>query len=213
MQDYRVPNILQNPLFLNSAVSTAVKGLIEFAGIPNVKVLDGQNSPYLINSGAKQDEPVAVSKMLGTPIYSNIIFNKGKILDNNGIEIDFWEDFYIEDCLIIVSQTKKIIVTEIQGRDGTVKEYIGLDDFQITINGRLNGAYGVNPKEDTKTLHKILSSGAPLAVTNWFLQNLDINDIVVQSFEIPQIEGKYSTQFFTITAMSDRVVEAKITNQ
>lgn len=213
MQDYRVPNVLQNPLFLNSAVSTAVKGLIEFAGIPNVKVLDGQNSPYLINSGAKQDEPVAVSKMLGTPIYSNIIFNKGKILDNNGIEIDFWEDFYIEDCLIIVSQTKKIIVTEIQGRDGTVKEYIGLDDFQITINGRLNGAYGVNPKEDTKTLHKILSSGAPLAVTNWFLQNLDINDIVVQSFEIPQIEGKYSTQFFTITAMSDRVVEAKITNQ
>lgn len=213
MQDYRVPNILQNPLFLNSAVSTAVKGLVEFAGIPNVKVLDGQNSPYLINSGAKQDEPVAVSKMLGTPIYSNIIFNKGKILDNNGIEIDFWEDFYIEDCLIIVSQTKKIIVTEIQGRDGTVKEYIGLDDFQITINGRLNGAYGVNPKEDTKTLHKILSSGAPLAVTNWFLQNLDINDIVVQSFEIPQIEGKYSTQFFTITAMSDRVVEAKITNQ
>lgn len=213
MQDYRVPNILQNPLFLNSAVSTAVKGLIEFAGIPNVKVLDGQNSPYLINSGAKQDEPVAVSKMLGTPIYSNIIFNKGKILDNNGIEIDFWKDFYIEDCLIIVSQTKKIIVTEIQGRDGTVKEYIGLDDFQITINGRLNGDYGVNPKEDTKTLHKILSSGAPLAVTNWFLQNLDINDIVVQSFEIPQIEGKYSTQFFTITAMSDRVVEAKITNQ
>lgn len=213
MQDYRVPNILQNPLFLNSAVSTAVKGLIEFAGIPNVKVLDGQNSPYLINAGAKQDEPLAVSKMLGTPIYSNIIFNKGKILDNNGIEIDFWEDFYIEDCLIIVSQTKKIIVTEIQGRDGTVKEYIGLDDFQITINGRLNGDYGVNPKEDTKTLHKILSSGAPLAVTNWFLQNLDVNDIVVQSFEIPQIEGKYSTQFFTITAMSDRVVEAKITNQ
>ena len=213
MQDYRVPNILQNPLFLNSAVSTAVKGLVEFAGIPNVKILDGQNSPYLINSGAKQDEPVAVSKMLGTPIFSNIIFNKGKILDNNGIEIDFWDDFYIEDCLIIVSQTKKIIVTEIQGRDGTVKEYIGLDDFQITINGRLNGDYGVNPKEDTKILHKILSSGAPLAVTNWFLQNLDINDIVVQTFEIPQIEGKYSTQFFTITAMSDRVVEAKITNQ
>ena len=213
MEDYKVPNIFQNPLLLNSAVSTAVKGLVEFAGIPNVKVLDAQNSPYVINAGVAQDVPIGVSKSLGTPILSNIIFDKGKILDTNGIEVDFWNDFTIDDCLITVSQSKKIIVTEIQGRNGTVKEYIGLDDFQVNIVGRLNEAYGVNPKEDTKILHKILSSGAPLAITNWFLQNLDINFIVVKDFDIPQLEGMYSTQYFTITAISDRVVEAKITNQ
>jgi hypothetical protein len=213
MENYKVPNILQNPLLLNTVVSTGIKGLIEFATLNNVKVINGQDSPFIINAGEKQDEPIGVSKQLGTPIYSSLIFNKGKVLDQNGVEIDFWQDFEIQDCLITVTQSKKIVVTEIQGRDGTVKEYIGMGDFMINIVGRLNGKYNVNPKEDTKILNKILSSGAPLAVSNWYLQNLDINDIVVQDFEFPQIEGRYSTQYFTINAMSDRVVEAKITNQ
>ena len=109
-----------------------------------------------------------------------------------------------------VSQSKKIVTTEIQGRDGTVKEYIGLDDFQIQITGRLNGTYNVNPKERTRQLKTILSAGQPLEITSWYLQNLDITDIVVKDFNFGQTEGEYSTQYFTINALSDRRFEAKI---
>jgi hypothetical protein len=85
-----------------------------------------------------------------------------------------------------------------------------MDDFQVQITGRLNGSYNVNPKELTKQLKTILSAGQPLEITSWYLQNLDITDIVVKDFNFGQTEGEYSTQYFTINALSDKRFEAKI---
>ena len=211
MENFRVPKKTENPLILNTVATSAVYGLANFAGLKNIKIMDAQNSPYVIEQGEAQDIPLQkfVSK-LGTVVYSNIIFNAGSILDQNGTIINTFDDFRVDDVLLTVSQSKKIITTEIQGRDGTVKEYIGLDDFQIQITGRLNGSYNVNPKELTRQLKIILSAGQPLEITSWYLQNLDITDIVVKDFNFGQTEGEYSTQYFTINAMSDKRFEAKI---
>ena len=210
MENYRVPKKTENPLILNTVASSAVFGLANFAGINNIKIMDAQNSPYVIEESGAQDVPLQkfVSK-LGTVVYSNVIFNAGKILDTNGVIVDTWDDFRIDDVLLVISQSKKIITTEIQGRDGTVKEYIGMDDFQVQITGRLNGSYNVNPKELTKQLKKILSAGQPLEITSWYLQNLDITDIVVKDFNFGQTEGEYSTLYFTINALSEKRFEAK----
>jgi hypothetical protein len=211
MENFNVPKKTENPLVLNTVASSVVFGLANFAGINNIKIMDAQNSPYVVDQSAPQDVPLQkfVSK-LGTVVYSNLIINAGVILDNNGVVVDRWEDFRIDDVLLTISQSKKIITTEIQGRDGTVKEYIGLDDFQIQITGRLNGGYNVNPKELTRQLKKILSAGQPLELTSWYLQNLDITDVVVKDFNFGQTEGEYSTQYFTINALSDKRFEAKI---
>lgn len=211
MEDFRVPKKTENPLILNTVASSAVFGLANFAGINNIKIMDAQNSPYVVEQGEAQDVPLQkfISK-LGTVVYSNVIFNAGSILDTNGVVVDTWDDFRIDDVLLVISQSKKIITTEIQGRDGTVKEYIGMDDFQVQITGRLNGSYNVNPKELTKQLKTILSAGQPLEITSWYLQNLDITDIVVKDFNFGQTEGEYSTQYFTINALSDKRFEAKI---
>jgi hypothetical protein len=215
MENFKVPSKLENPLILNTVATSAVYGLANFAGINNIKIMDAQNSPYIKtevqNGFVDGDVPTQkfISK-LGTVVYSNIIFNAGVILDEGGNQTDKWDDFRIDDVLLTVSQSKKIITTEIQGRNGTVKEYIGLDDFQIQITGRLNGTYNVNPKDLTRQLKLILSSGQPLEITSWYLQNLDITDIVVKDFNFGQTEGEYSTQYFTINALSDKRFEAKI---
>ena len=191
-----------------------IRKLAAQANLQNVKIHDETNTPFVIGAPTElPDEAQFVSKQLGTVVYSAIIFNSGISLNNDGSVKDSWGDMRIDDCLIRVSQSKKIVVTEIQGRDGTVKEYIGLDDFQVQINGRLNGAYGVNPKDMTKHLKTILSAGQPIAITSWYLQNLDIVNIVVKDFDFPQAEGEYSTQYFSINAISDNVVEARITGQ
>lgn len=211
MENFRVPQKTENPLILNTVATSAVFGLANFAGINNIKIMDAQNSPYVVDPATAQDVPLQkFTSKLGTVVYSNIIFNAGVILDVNGIVVDSWDDFRIDDVLLTVSQSKKIITTEIQGRDGTVKEYIGLDDFQVQITGRLNGNYNVNPKELTRQLKKILSAGQPLEITSWYLQNLDITDVVVKDFNFGQTEGEYSTQYFTVNALSDKRFEAKI---
>jgi Domain of unknown function (DUF6046) len=196
---------------MDTIITDTIRSLVIQANLNNVQVENAQKNPYIIAEGEKQDETKFVSK-LGTPVYSNIIFNASQVLKDNKI-VDKWDDLRIDDCLISVDQAKKIITTEIAGRDGTVKEYIGLDDFQINIVGRLTGSYGVNPKENAKILKTILSASQPLAITNWWLQNLDITDIVVTGFNFAQTEGEYSTQYFSFSAISDNPVEALITNQ
>ena len=215
MENFRVPSKLENPLLLNDVASDIIYGLANYAGLKSIKIMDAQDSPYVKedvqNGFIEGDVPLQkFTSKLNTIVYSNVIFNAGVILDENGVQIDKWDDFRIDDVLLTVSQSKKIITTEIQGRDGTVKEYIGLDDFQIQITGRLNGTYNVNPKELTRQLKIILSTGQPLEITSWYLQNLDITDIVVKDFNFGQTEGEYSTQYFTINAMSDKRFEAKI---
>lgn len=215
MENFKVPSKLENPLILNDVAGDIIYGLANFAGLKSIKIMDAQNSPYVKDNVQKGfiegDIPAQkfISK-LNTVVYSNVIFNAGVILDENSIQVDKWDDFRIDDILLNVSQSKKIITTEIQGRDGTVKEYIGLDDFQIQITGRLNGTYNVNPKELTRQLKIILSAGQPLEITSWYLQNLDITDIVIKDFNFGQTEGEYSTQYFTINAMSDKRFESKI---
>lgn len=215
MENFKVPSKLENPLILNDIASDIIYGLANFAGLKSIKIMDAQDSPYVKedvqNGFIEGDVPLQkFTSKLNTIVYSNVIFNAGVILDENGAQVDKWDDFRIDDVLLTVSQSKKIITTEIQGRDGTVKEYIGLDDFQIQITGRLNGTYNVNPKELTRQLKIILSAGQPLEITSWYLQNLDITDIVVKDFNFGQTEGEYSTQYFTINAMSDKRFEAKI---
>lgn len=215
MENFKVPSKLENPLILNDVASDIIYGLANFAGLKSIKIMDAQNSPYVKedvqNGFIEGDVPLQkFTSKLNTIVYSNVIFNAGVILDENGAQVDKWDDFRIDDVLLNVSQSKKIITTEIQGRDGTVKEYIGLDDFQIQITGRLNGTYNVNPKELTRQLKIILSAGQPLEITSWYLQNLDITDIVIKDFNFGQTEGEYSTQYFTINAMSDKRFEAKI---
>ena len=61
-------------------------------------------------------------------------------------------------CAVIeISNTRNIVKTEIQGRDGTVKEFINNGDYQISIKGILsNDVYTPNGQAPTKGNNKYL---------------------------------------------------------
>ena len=213
MENFNVPNQLENPLMLNRVATNAIEGLIQFAGLSNVKILNAQSNPYTVDQGQPGDVPTQkfISK-LGTVVYSNLIFNAGREMEGV-VVIQEWQDFRIDDALFSITQTKKLVETEIQGKDGVVVEYIGLGAYQIQITGRITGGYNVYEKELVAQLKNILKAARPLAVTSWYLQNLDITDVVIKEFNFGQVEGEYSTQYFTINCQSDQVVEATITGQ
>ena len=108
---------------------------------------------YNIPQGIDKDEPVSTSE-LNTPVYSDITFLSSEYTDNQGRLISTPKITY-DAVLLTVSQAKKIIRTEIQGRDGTVKEYIGMDDYQVVVNGIITGTNGVHPVSDVADLKKI----------------------------------------------------------
>lgn len=156
---------------------------------------------YNVPQGVEKDAPLSTS-VLNTPVYSNIHFLDVEYTDNQGRVITTNGKIY-DAVLITVTQAKKIIRTEIQGRNGTVKEYIGDDDYQVVVNGILTGTNGVHPVDEIIQLKKMLDAPVAIDVACAYLQNLGIQSLVVMDYTFEQQAGGYSYQTFSITFNSD----------
>jgi hypothetical protein len=129
---------------------------------------------------------------LGTPVFCDVEIERG----------DGREAFRIETCLIDVSQTKNIVTTVVQGRNGTVKEYISDGDYEVQIRGALvtDNYY---PREEVRDLHELLKRSELLTVVSDYLLLFDIKELVVTSYSFKQQEGYQNVQLFEINAISD----------
>lgn len=163
-----------------------------------------------INQKTFADKPVSVSS-LGTPVFSNLQFLADNYTDNYG-KVTSFKTITFDAVIMTVSQSKNIVITQIQGRDGTVKEEIGLGDYIITINGIITGGNGHYPIDEVREFKKMLNANKTLEVVSTYLQNLDVTNLVIKDYEFAQEYGGYSYQRFSITALSDSLQEIFILN-
>lgn len=161
------------------------------------------DNPYdgKIDQTVTQD-PTLYKSQLGTPVLTDLTLKGGKYLDNAGRVVSF-EDVVLVNFLIQVSQTKHIVTTEIPGLDGTIKEYIGMDDYEVVITGAINGANGSYPLDAVNTLYQLLKASVPVEVVSDYLKNLDIYELVIKEFKLGQEAGGYSSQEFALTCLSE----------
>jgi nucleoside-diphosphate-sugar epimerase len=73
-----------------------------------------------------------------------------------GLTSSISQDFSFERALLKVTQDKNIITTKIMGKDGTIKEYIGLDDYKIQIEAFIYGYNGIYPYDASKSITDIV---------------------------------------------------------
>jgi len=116
------------------------------------------------------------------------------------------------DCpLIDITASKNIVTTPIQGRNGSVKEYISIDDYQVTIRGILinydNDDY---PEELVYNLHQVFKVEAELQVLSPVLNLLDIHNLVIKDIKFPEVEGYSNIQPFVLQCLSDEPLELVI---
>ena len=198
--------------------ASELRSLIYFAGLQNVRIISAKNNPYENQAlGYTPDTPVASSSQLGSgiPVYSDITLEgcsytdmiTGKVV-NVGTSGQPYLNF--QTCLITVTNSNKIIKTEIQGRNGTVKEYIGSNDASVVIKGVITSKPNVYPFDIVKQLSDWLNAPVSKGISCKWLNNLNIFNVVVEGFDLPQQEGQYSQQYFTINAISDIPVALKI---
>jgi len=155
------------------------------------------------------DRIIATSK-LGTPVYSRVVLKQNL---NTVVGNAQTGDGYVklDTCLVKVSQSKNIIKTAIQGRDGAVKEYIAAGDYQISIEGQLlsNSPYKL-PVEELANLIALLTEPNEIVIDSDFVQMFGVTYVVVESFNHDQIEGSRGRLNFSISLLSDYPAEFEL---
>lgn len=179
--------------------------------------------------GMAKGQPLRVSNVIGQQ--GNPDFNKD---DYMGVEIldkltlsymDITATPYKEykfefrECLITLNLPKNIVTTALQGRNGTIKEYIADDDYQITLDAATDSYLGnedkdirfAYPVEQITELVKLLQLPVELAVTSDFLKMFDISSVVVKEYGLTQ-ETHMNRQSIQIQLLSDKPYEIKLKN-
>lgn len=117
------------------------------------------------------------------------------------------EQLEMNDAVVSVARKKNIVTTSLVGMDGTVKEYVNADDYQVKIavgvqavrNGVFVDEY---PTEGIKQLRQFFDLNEPILVNSAFLEIFNIDRIVITDFSLIQAtESNY--QPITLSALSD----------
>ena len=162
------------------------------------------------------DVPISKESLLGNEVYSSLIF-KGvdQVIENPNIPVDeqarIVNDFEIIDVILSVSKDKNIVKTPVQGRPGTVKEYISDGDYRVAARGVLVTPYReTTPKEEALTLEAFCSLGQTLEVASNYLEIFDVFTVVVDDFGVSQIPGTLNMYEFRIMMTQDTPIELTI---
>ncbi len=179
--------------------------IVTGAGLQAVKT-------QLFDVGEFTGDEASKTSLMGTNVWSNLVFPAGTYETLEGDEIEF-NEITFDAVLLSISQSKNVVTTQVQGRNGSVKEYISDGDFQISISGAMTGeSSDVYPESEVVDLVEILKAPVSLKVESEFLNFFDIDEIVVTGYSFPQKIGSRNTQPFQITALSDEALELKDLN-
>lgn len=170
----------------------------------NAKAISGEEFGAVVDGDLRSD-----LSNFGLPVFDVLEFDKLDYTDLNGKKYSL-TSMTFGTVLIDVTMSKNIVTTAIQGRNGTVKEYISDGDFQINIKGVIVG-YGqdVKPLDLKKQLIEFCKAPVEFGVASNFLSDFDIHSMVIKDYSFPQVEGQRNVVPFELTCLSDSPIELK----
>jgi hypothetical protein len=140
---------------------------------------------------------------LGTPVIDNLEFPQGSYVDLDGNQIDYGA-VVVDTVVFTVNKVRNVIKTSVQGRNGTIKEYVSDGDYSISCQGVISNRDNVFPEEQARALRQVLEVPQQLPVISIFLNNThEIFDIVIESWSMPFEAGKRNEMPFSFIAVSD----------
>ncbi|MEM7372822.1 MAG: DUF6046 domain-containing protein [Bacteroidota bacterium] len=182
--------------------------------LQNTKVYTFQEAETVSQS---LDRPVGTREnpgrsLLGNHVIDNLQFEAGNFTNRQG-ESESFGALTLDAVLMRVAQKKNIVMTQIAGRTGTVKELISDSDYVIQIYGSVQTLDGSYPEDEVDRLIEICKAPVSLGVVSPFLQLFDITEIVITDYKFHQKQAYENQQIFEISALSDTSVELLLNSE
>lgn len=165
------------------------------------------------------DSYLAKGTLSGVPVFDAVIFKKpigsGQQTQtftggSSTAPIDTINDLILPIALITINQEKNIVRTNVQGRNGSVKEYVSDGDYQISIKGVIVGEDSNKPPiDDLKKLDTFCKSPFSLDVVSNVLDYFKIYTVVISGYSYEQREGMRNVFDFNLNCYSDTPFEIK----
>jgi len=162
---------------------------------------------FTIQTGIALDDfrksaPIGVSP-LGTLIFDDLYFPNG--VSSEGKE---YEGLHIISASVSVSQAKNIVQTKIAGQDGTIKEFVSMDDYVITVSAKITENLNVFPAEQLATWRELANVSENLQIQSKFLNEyFEIYKVVVKDFSVDTIQGSLNEVNLNFTLISDNDID------
>ena len=106
-----------------------------------------------------------------------------------------------------IATKKNIVETALVGstKNGTVKELIALEDYEITIRGiAINyESKKVYPETMVKDLHALYRRNEALTIVCGLTELLGVRRIVIKDFRLPEMIGVQHAQAYELVCVSD----------
>ena len=107
-----------------------------------------------------------------------------------------------------LSSKNNIVLTTVQGRDYTRKEFISGGDLEFTVNGRITSKYpDVYPEAELSKFLKIVQYKGVIDCDNTILRQLKISQLIILGYSLPTAEYR-NVQPYTLQCVAVEPSEA-----
>lgn len=132
-----------------------------------------------------------------------------KETDSTGTRTIGMASLLLPIVMVEISRKKNMEMTDVEGRDGSVKEYGSHGDFVMNVKGIFLGD-GAYPKKERDGLAAFEAAKVAVPVANKLLNDLYVFDVVIDDLRWVPLEGVQHAQAFEFTAYSDSPVALKL---
>lgn len=137
----------------------------------------------------------------------------GKIESNTTYGLVTFVDLQPE---VQVSSKNNIVLTVVQGRDYSRKEFISAGDFEISISGKITSKYpDIYPEAEVSKFLKLMQYKGVINCDNTILRQFKISQIIIQSYNFSSCDCR-NIQPYTISCVAvepSEAIELKIAKQ
>ena len=117
---------------------------------------------------------------------------------------------------IQIGSRNNILLTQVQGRDYTRKEYISGGDLEITINGKITSKYpDVYPEAEVSKFIKLVQYKGVVDCDNTVLRQFNISQLIIQGYTLHPTDCR-NMQPYSLNCVAvepSEAVELKLTGQ